>query len=98
MQSFVSKEDWKKYTLYDLEKILDGVALEIRAGIAVVDPEVICLRSDMTPDIEEVKNKIAEIVPRKYLPPFVKFSAKDMQELALLGEMILSLEELERRK
>ena len=66
--------------------------------LKITKSEVICLRSDMTPDLEEIKNKVAEIIPEKYLPEFVKFSAKDMQELALLGEMILSLEELERRK
>ena len=98
MQSFVSKEDWGNYTLYDLEKILDGVTLEIRAGIAVVDPEVICLRSEMTPNLEEVKNKVAEYIPRKYLPEFVRVRDAEMAEYILLGQMILSLEELERRK
>ena len=98
MQSFLSKEDWEKSFMVNPEKVLESLSVEIRIGISVVDPEVICLRSDMTPDLEEIKNKIAEIIPEKYLPEFVKFSAKDMQELALLGEMILSLEELERRK
>ena len=84
--------------MVNTEKVLESLLVEIRIGISVVDPEVICLRSDMTPELEEIKNKVAEIIPEKYLPEFVKFSAKDMQELALLGEMILSLEELERRK
>ena len=98
MQSFLSKEDWEKNFMINPEKVLESLLVEIRIGISVVDPEVICLRSDMTPELEEIKNKVAEIIPEKYLPEFVKFSAKDMQELALLGEMILSLEELERRK
>ena len=72
--------------------------MEIRAGIAVVDPEVICLRSEMTPNLEEVKNKVVEFIPKQYLPEFVRVRDKEMQEFVLLGQMILSLEELERRK
>jgi len=97
-QSVVSKEDWETIVMTDLDKILDGVTFEIRAGIAVVDPEVVCLRSEMTPDLEEVKNKVAEIIPEKYLPEFVRVRDEEMQEFVLLGQMILSLEELERRK
>lgn len=98
MESFVEYEDWQKNFTIDPEKVLESLSVEIRIGISVIDPEVICLRSDMTPDLEEVKNKVAEVVPKEYLPEFIKFRAEDMQELALLGEMILSLEELERRK
>lgn len=98
MESFVEYEDWQKNFTIDPEKVLESLSVEIRIGISVIDPEVICLRSDMTPNLEEVKNKVAEIVPKEYLPEFIRFCAEDMQELALLGEMILSLEELERRK
>ncbi len=96
-ESFVGKEDWDKYNMTDLDKILDGVAFEIRAGISVVDPDLICLRCQMTPDIEKVKEKIAEIIPKKYLPEFVYLRDEEMQEYVLLGQMILSLESLETK-
>lgn len=94
-ESFVSKEDWNRHVLEDLEKALEGVAFEIRAGIAVIDPELICLRSPMTPDIERVKDKVAEFIPKKYLPEFVYLRDEQMQEYVLLGQMLLSLETLE---
>ena len=94
-KSFVSKEDWAGHVMMDLDKVLDGVTLEIRAGIAVIDPEVICLRSPMTPDIEKVKDKISEFIPKKYLPEFVYLRDEEMQEYVLLGQMLISLETLE---
>ena len=97
-ESFVEKSDWETEPMTDLEKILNGVGFEIRAGISVIDPEVICLRSEMTPDLEQVKEKISEFIPKKYLPEFIRVRDEEMQEFVLLGEMILSLEELERRK
>ncbi len=96
-ESFVSKEDWDAHIMTDLEKVLDGVAFEIRAGISVVDPDLICLRSAMTPDIEKVKDKVAEFIPKKYLPEFVYLRDEEMQEYVLLGQMILSLESLESK-
>ena len=93
--SVVSKEDWAGHVMMDLDKVLDGVAFEIRAGIAIVDPELICLRSPMTPDIEKVKDKVAEFIPKKYLPEFAYLRDEEMQEYVLLGQMILSLESLD---
>lgn len=94
-RSFVSKEDWDNHLMMDLDKVLDGVALEIRAGIAVIDPEIICLRSPMTPDLEKVKDKLAEFIPKKYLPEFVYLRDEQMQEYVLLGQMLISFETLE---
>ena len=97
-ESFVGKEDWDKIIMTDLDKVLDGVAFEIRAGISVVDPDLICLRCQMTPDIEKVKARVAEFFPKKYLPEFVYLRDEEMQEYVLLGQMILSLENLESKK
>jgi cellobiose-specific phosphotransferase system component IIB len=98
MRSVLSKSDWDSYYMTDLEKVLDTVSFEIRAGISVVDPEVICLRSPMTPDIEKVKDKLKEYIPAEYLPEFVYLRDEEMQEYVLLGQMILSLENLETKK
>ena len=74
-----------------MEKVFNAVTFEIRAGIALTDPEVICLRSDMTPDLEKIKEEISKTIPKKYLPEFVRIHDEDMQEYVLLGQMILSL-------
>lgn len=92
-RKFIPPEDLKE-PFVDLEKVLDGVSFEILAGISVIDPELICLRSDMTPDLEQVKDKVAEFIPKKYLPEFVRIRDEEMAEYVLIGQMILSLENL----
>ena len=77
------------------EKILEFVSLEIRAGMSIVDPELVCVNGAITPDVEVLRAKILEVVPEKYLPEFVYVSDEEMAECILLGQMILSLEELE---
>ena len=84
--------------MVDPEKVLESLSVEIRIGISVVDPEVICLRSELTPDLNKIKEKLTEYIPEKYLPEFVYLRDEEMQEFVLLGQMILSLEELERKK
>ena len=95
MQSVVAPEDWAKNFVADPEKVLDAISFEIRAGIAIIDPQLICVRSPMTPDIEKIKDKVKEYIPAEYLPAFVYLREEEMPEYALLGQMILSLESLE---
>ena len=94
MRKFFPAEYWQKEPQTDLEQVLDGVASEILAGISVIDPDIICLRSEMTPDLEQVKDKVAEFVPKEYLPEFVRIREEEIAEYVLLGQMILSLENL----
>lgn len=94
MKSIIPKDDWNNFYITDLEKILDAVTFEIRTGISVIDPELICLRSPMTPDIEKIKDKLKEYIPAEYLPDFVYLRDEEMAEYVLLGQMILSLERL----
>lgn len=97
MQSVVAPEDWAKNFVADPEKVLDAISFEIRAGISIVDPQLICVRSPMTPDIEKIKDKVKEYIPAEYLPAFVYLRDEEMPEYALLGQMILSLESLEEK-
>ena len=100
-REFLTEEDmqnWKNFHAIDWEKIPEIVAREIRAAISVIDPEIICVRSEMTPDLEKIKNLLKKYIPAEYLPEFVYIPDAEMAEYILLGEMILSLEELERRK
>jgi len=99
-REFLTEEDmeyWHKYQGVDWSKIPDIVAREIRAGISVVDPELICIRSEMTPFISKLKEKLMEYIPAENLPEFVYVPEIAMAEYVLLGQMILSLEALEER-
>ena len=96
MKSIVDAADWEENNLVDPEKVLNHIAFEIRAGIAIVDPQLICVRSPMTPDIEKIKDKVKEYIPAEYLPAFVYLRDEEIAEYVLLGQMILSLESLEK--
>ncbi len=98
-REFLSDEDmenWEKYQSIDWSKVPEILAREIRAGISVVDPELICVRSEMTPYLSRIKEKLLEYIPEEYLPEFVYVPDVSMAEYILLGQMILSLEELEK--
>ena len=97
-QSIVSKEDWERNEIVEPEKVLDAISFEIRAGIAIVDPELICVRSELTPDLEKIKSKLTEFIPAEFLPEFVYLRDEEMAEYVLLGQMILSLENLEAKR
>ena len=96
MKSIVSNEDWENFYITDLDKILDSVTFEIRTGISVIDPELICLRSPMTPDLDKIKDKVKEYIPAEFLPAFVYLRDEELAEYVLLGQMILSLESLKK--
>ena len=96
MQSVVDAEDWEENNIVDPVKVLDAISFEIRAGIAIVDPQLICVRSELTPDLEKIKDKVKEHIPAEYLPAFVYLRDEEIAEYILLGQMILSLESLEK--
>ena len=89
----IPREDWFTPHFFDTEKIADYVAFEIRAGISVLDPEVVCVRCEITPDTEKLKAEIAKHIPEEYLPDFVYVCEKEMAEYVLLGQMMLCLED-----
>ena len=97
MKSIVDAADWEENNLVDPEKVLNHITFEIRAAIAIVDPQLICVRSPMTPDIEKIKDKVKEYIPAEYLPAFVYLRDEEIAEYVLLGQMILSLENLEKK-
>ena len=96
MFSQIPREEWRDHLCYDVDRILEIISLDIRAAISIVDPELICIRSEMTPDLQAIKEKVIEYVPKEHLPDFVYIRDSEMAEYILLGEMILCLEALEK--
>ena len=98
-REFLTDEDmeiWEKYNGVDWSRVPEIVAREIRAGISIVDPELVCVRSEMTPYLSQIKERLEEFIPKEYLPEFVYVPDVQMAEYVLLGQMILSLEALEK--
>ena len=96
LRSQIKNNEHREHCCYDSERILDIICFEIRAAISIADPELICIRSEMTPDLEKIKEKIIEHVPEEFLPDFVYIPDTEMAEYVLLGQMILCLESLEK--
>ena len=95
MQSVVDAADWEENNIVDPVKVLDAISFEIRAAISIIDPQLICVRSELTPDLEKIKDKVKEYIPAEYLPAFVYLRDEEIAEYILLGQMILSLESLD---
>jgi len=90
------QDEWKKHCA-DLDIVNFYISMSIRAGIAVIDPEVVVVRSEMLPDMEKLKQRlIDDYVREEHLPDFVHVCDTKMSEYALLGQMILTLEALEQ--
>ena len=86
LYSQIEKDEWLEHLCDDVDKLLEIICFEIRAGICIADPELICIRSEMTPDLEAIKEKLKEYVPEEYLPDFVYIRDSEMAEYILLAD------------
>ncbi len=68
-------------------------AIEI---MSVIDPELLLLRSEYIPYMDELKEELKKIVDEEYIPKLKHISEEEMVDYALLGGMILGLEKLEK--
>ena len=87
--------EWREHQCADLDRIAKYISIAIRAGISVLDPEVVMVRSEMLADMDRLKKQlVADFLPKEYMPEFVHVTDEEMAEYALLGQMILTLEAL----
>lgn len=73
---------------WDPDGMLEIVAKSLAVNIAMVDPEVILVRCDLTPDMDLLKKKLSEYIPERNLPDLIY--VKDASDYMLTGEMILT--------
>ncbi|MCR4952323.1 MAG: hypothetical protein K6A40_13505 [Solobacterium sp.] len=76
------------------ETVRDAVAKCLAANIAVFDPEVILVRSEMCPDMNELKEELKKYCPEKQQP--VLIGVNDVSEYACLGAMLYGLHRLQK--
>lgn len=94
LYSLIAPEKWREHQQTDRSASLEVIDISLRAAIAMTDPELICIRSEMVTDMEALHQKLAAYIPDKYLPTLQHIRDDEMSELALLGQMILCLEKL----
>lgn len=80
------------FSPYSSADVLELVGQELAVDCATFDPEVIALRCDLLPNVEEVADEIAKYVPREYMPKIVHVD--NYNECILLGMMIHCLQKL----
>ena len=94
LYSLLPREEWYQHHLTDRKKSLETIEVSLRAALAMIDPELVCVRSELVTDMEALRQKLAAYIPEKYLPDLQHIRDDEMSELALLGQMILCLEKL----
>lgn len=93
---FSPKSEYGVNDCADVDRMVDILSFEIRGAIGVIDPELVCVRSELTPNMQKIREKIAERVPESCIPDLIHIDEAKFQELILLGQMIITLEELEK--
>lgn len=80
------------YNAYDPADVLELAAQVLAMDCATFDPEVVALRCELLPDMEEVAEELARYIPRAYQPKLVHVD--NYNECILLGMMVYSLQQL----
>ncbi|MDO4797177.1 MAG: ROK family protein [Coriobacteriales bacterium] len=80
------------FNAYAYEDVLEMVGQMLATTCATYDPEVIALRCDMLPNMEEVAEELAKYIPRDSQPKLVHVD--NYNECILLGMMIRCLQRL----
>ena len=77
------------YQTWDVDEVKRAVVLYLIANICETAPEVILVRSPLTPDMDELKEELGKYVDGDCIPELVY--AADVSEYAYLGTMLNGL-------
>lgn len=92
VKNFVSYSANPDVLAWDPDGMLEIVAKSLVVNIAMVDPQVILVRCDLTPDMDLLRKKLAEYIPERNLPDLIY--VRDASDYMLSGEMLLTLRKL----
>ncbi len=65
-------------------------------NISIMDPEVILIRSELTPDMDEVRKELSRYMDPKNIPDLIY--VRDISEYACLGTMLYGVYKLQEKK
>lgn len=72
---------------------LDVAEQYLRCIIALLDPEIVLIRSALITDMEDLKDRLLRYIPADFMPKLRKVSDDDSLEYMLLGTMMLCISE-----
>ncbi len=87
-------EDIDAHVFRPPEMIAEAIRNYLVANICIFDPEVILVRSDLTPDMKQMRERIAEFVEPERIPELIH--VRDISEYAYLGTMMYGLHEYKK--
>lgn len=79
----------------DIDGAAEVVAKYLLMNICTISPQKIAVCSEMTPDMDLVREKLRRFIPEEYIPPLVPIS--DMKEYMLSGQMHLCSEYMDEK-
>lgn len=80
---------------YSVDSIRQIVAKAILTNISILDPEVVVIRCDMLPDMEEVHEELRKYLPDSRIPHLVHI--EDFNEYVLMGQEALCIDYLKEK-
>ena len=82
----------KEMTDPSYEQIRESVVFWLACAIAETAPEVILVRSPLTPDMDELREELKKVMAEKDIPDLIH--VRDIGEYALLGTMLYGMHRL----
>lgn len=73
-----------RFSGYNPDDVMEIVVHTLLADIAILDPEAICIRCELTPDMEEVRRCLLQYVPEEHIPELIYID--DFYRYILCGE------------
>lgn len=73
---------------------MKAVTYSLIMNIVESDPEVIYVRSPLTPSCEEIKDALKEMIPEEYIPDLLPVKEYEFSEYMILGALILAMAEI----
>lgn len=87
--------DGQYHPIRDPGRLIELLAKIFSMDIGILAPEVICVRCDMTPDMEEIRQEVLKYIPEKAMPEFVYI--QNFEEYVFIGLYIEVIKMLEKK-
>ncbi len=78
-----------RYNPYNPEHVFELVTKVILMDISLLDPDVICLRSELTPDMGRLRQELAKYMDATRIPKLVYID--NFNEYIMLGELLYTM-------
>ena len=78
------------------QDMLDALVCYLLTNITIMDPEAILIRSELTPDMDEVRKELSRYMDPENIPDLIY--VRDISEYACLGTMLYGVYKLQEKK